>query len=159
MPANHSITNVLSPNLCPSVRILITYILINCEWFIIKLCGIGIILLTDLLCGITSYYFSVDLRFNCIFKQINKSYFSFQLFIEIIILTFSEFLGWKSCKRMKDMKLVWTFIHFLTICTGEFKFGMIIDHYHFSLFTQRCLMILTEIFKVIDIGYDTFSAH
>ena len=42
--------------------------LINCEWFIIKLCGIGIILLTDLLCGITSYYFSVDLRFDCIFK-------------------------------------------------------------------------------------------
>ena len=34
----------------------------------IKLCGIGIILLTDLLCGITSYYFSVDLRFDCIFK-------------------------------------------------------------------------------------------
>ena len=53
----------------PSVRILITYILINCEWFIIKLCGIGIILLTDLLCGITSYYFSVDLRFDCTFKD------------------------------------------------------------------------------------------
>ena len=32
------------------------------------LCGIGIILLTDLLCGITSYYFSIDLRFDCIFK-------------------------------------------------------------------------------------------
>ena len=26
--------------------------------------------LTDLLCGITSYYFSVDLRFDCIFKLI-----------------------------------------------------------------------------------------
>ena len=47
---------------------LITYILINCEWFIIKLCGIGIILLTDLLCGITSYYFSIDLRYDCIFN-------------------------------------------------------------------------------------------
>ena len=58
----------LKLNLWPSVRILITYILINCEWFIIKLCGIGIILLTDLLCGITSYYFSVDLRFDCTFK-------------------------------------------------------------------------------------------
>ena len=58
----------LKLNLCPSVRILITYILINCEWFIIKLCGICIILLTDLLCGITSYYFSVDLRFDCIFN-------------------------------------------------------------------------------------------
>ena len=54
----------------PTVRILITYILINCEWFIIKLCGIGIILLTDLLCGITSYYFSVDLRFDCIFNVV-----------------------------------------------------------------------------------------
>ena len=51
-----------------SARILITYILINCEWFIIKLCGIGIILLTDLLCGITSHYFSVDLRVDCIFN-------------------------------------------------------------------------------------------
>ena len=51
------------------MRILITYILINCEWFIIKLCGIGIILLTDLQCGITSYYFSIDLRFDCIFKH------------------------------------------------------------------------------------------
>ena len=54
------------------MRILITYILINCEWFIIKLCGIGIILLTDLLCGITSYNFSVDLRFDCIFKKTTK---------------------------------------------------------------------------------------
>ena len=34
------------------------------------MCGIGIILLTDLLCGITSYYFSVDLRFDCIFKLV-----------------------------------------------------------------------------------------
>ena len=51
------------------MRILITYILINCEWFIIKLCGIGIILLTDLLCGITSYYFLIDLRFDCIFNE------------------------------------------------------------------------------------------
>ena len=58
-------------NLWPSVRILITYILINCEWFIIKLCGIGIILLTDLLYGITSHYFSIDLRFECIFKDWN----------------------------------------------------------------------------------------
>ena len=41
----------------------------NCEWFIIKLCGIGIILFTDLLCGITSYYFSINLRFDCIFKK------------------------------------------------------------------------------------------
>ena len=54
------------------MRILITYILINCEWFIIKLCGIGIILLTDLLCGITSYYFSIDLRFDCIFKSYSE---------------------------------------------------------------------------------------
>ena len=52
----------------PSGRILITYILINCQWFIINLCGIGIIILTDLLCGITSYYFSIDLRFDCIFN-------------------------------------------------------------------------------------------
>ena len=29
----------------------------------------GIILLTDLLCGITYYYFSIDLRFDCIFKE------------------------------------------------------------------------------------------
>ena len=35
---------------------------------IIKLCGIGIILLTDLLCRITSYCVSVDLRFGCIFN-------------------------------------------------------------------------------------------
>ena len=54
------------------MRILITYILINCEWFIIKLCGIGIILLTDLLCGITPYYFSIYLRFDCIFKVDNR---------------------------------------------------------------------------------------
>ena len=34
-----------------------------------KLWWIGIILLTDLLCGITSYYFFwIDLRFDCIFK-------------------------------------------------------------------------------------------
>ena len=45
------------------------YILINCEWFVIKMCRIGIILLTDLLCGITPYYFSIDLRFDCIFKD------------------------------------------------------------------------------------------
>ena len=55
-------------NLWPLVRILITHILINCEWFIIKLCGIGIILLTDLLCEITFYHFSIVLRFDCIFK-------------------------------------------------------------------------------------------
>ena len=65
------------------MRFLITYILINCEWFIIKLCGIGIILLTDLLCGIASYYFSIDLRFDCIF---NISCFDFQ----ITNLTFSS---------------------------------------------------------------------
>ena len=53
----------------PSARILITYILINCEWFVIKLCGKGIILSTDLLCGIASYYFSIDLRFDCIFND------------------------------------------------------------------------------------------
>ena len=53
----------------PSVWILSTYILINCEWFVIKLCGIGIINLTDLLCEITSYYFSIDVRFDCIFKH------------------------------------------------------------------------------------------
>ena len=52
----------------PTVRILITYILINCEWFVLKLCGIGIILLTDLLYGITFCYFSIDLRFDCIFN-------------------------------------------------------------------------------------------
>ena len=45
-----------------------TYILINCEWFIIKFCGIYIILSTDLLCGITYYYFSINLRFDCIFN-------------------------------------------------------------------------------------------
>ena len=65
----------------PSVRILITYILINCKWFVIKLCGISIILLTDLLCGITSYYFSIDLRFDCIFNNLFLT-----LFIHIIRL-------------------------------------------------------------------------
>ena len=35
-----------------------------------KVGGIGIILLKDLLCGITSYYFSIDLRFDCIFKWV-----------------------------------------------------------------------------------------
>ena len=64
----------------PSVRILITYILINCEWFIIKLCGIGIILLTDLLSGITSYCFSIDLRFDCIFNhRPNQQYLTFPM--------------------------------------------------------------------------------
>ena len=57
----------------PSVRILSTYNLINCEWFVIKLFGIGIILLSDLLCGVTSYYFSIDLRFDCIFKNSTRS--------------------------------------------------------------------------------------
>ena len=37
------------------------------------MCGLGIILLTDLLCGITSYYFSVDLRFDCIFKDLGRA--------------------------------------------------------------------------------------
>ena len=57
-------------NLWPSVRILITYILINCEWFKIKLCGIGIILLTDLLCGITfnKIFNRFTMYFDCIFK-------------------------------------------------------------------------------------------
>ena len=52
----------------PLVWILCTYILIKCELFVIKLCGISIILLTDLLWGMTSYYVSIDLRFVCIFK-------------------------------------------------------------------------------------------
>ena len=44
-----------------------TYILINCEWFVTNLCRIGIIILTDLLWGTHSYYFSIDL-FVCIFN-------------------------------------------------------------------------------------------
>ena len=53
-------------------RILITFILIYCEWFIIKLCGMSIILFTDLLSGITYYYFSIDLRFDCIFHKMES---------------------------------------------------------------------------------------
>ena len=63
----------------PQCEFLITDIWINCEWFVIKLCGIGIILLmiclvllADLLCGITSYYVSINLRFVCIFKIKNR---------------------------------------------------------------------------------------
>ena len=41
---------------------------VNFENFVVKLHGICIILLTDLLCGITSYYVSIDLRFVCIVK-------------------------------------------------------------------------------------------
>ena len=53
----------------PSMWILSTYILRNCQWFAIKLCGISIILLTDLLYRITFFYYSIDLRFVCIFNR------------------------------------------------------------------------------------------
>ena len=54
---------------CVTLSVNFEYLYLNnCEWFVIKLCGIGIILLRDLLCGITSYYFSIDLRFVCIFE-------------------------------------------------------------------------------------------
>ena len=41
-----------------------TYILGNCQWCVIKLCGIRIISLTNLLCGISFNYITVDFALN-----------------------------------------------------------------------------------------------
>ena len=48
---------------------------------------------------------------------------------------------------------------FLMECIREFKFGMMLDHYQLiHSLTQWRHLTLTVIFKVIDIGYTTFSA-
>ena len=43
-------------------------------------------------------------------------------------------------------------------CIREFKVGMMIHHYRFNLFVYSMTAYdLDVIFKVIDIGYNTFS--
>ena len=45
------------------------WLFISCQWFVIKLCGISIISQTDLLCGISFYYVTVDIALNVSLKE------------------------------------------------------------------------------------------
>ena len=47
----------------------ITYILGICQWFVINMCGISILSLTDLLYGIFIYFVTVDFALNVSLKQ------------------------------------------------------------------------------------------
>ena len=54
---------------CVTISVILNFYFKKLSRFVLKLCGISMILLTDLLYGTTFYYFSIDLRFVCIFNK------------------------------------------------------------------------------------------